>query len=150
MDVLTPEQRSYCMSRIKGKDTSIEVTVRSLLHRRGWRFRKHVKNLPGRPDIVFGGRKVAVFLDGDFWHGRYLSRWEHKLTPKWRHKIAETRRRDARNFRKLRNEGWTVIRIWQSEIERSPDETIRRVEAFLEPGHKRKINRERGAAARDN
>ena len=68
-DNLTPTQRSYCMSRVKGKDTSIERLVRSELHKRGFRFRKHVKTLPGKPDIVFPKAKVAVFVDGDFWHG---------------------------------------------------------------------------------
>lgn len=83
-DNLTPEQRSYCMSRIKGKDTGLEVKVRSGLHRKGMRFRKHVKELPGKPDVVFFRAKVAVFIDGDFWHGYQLASWEHKVSDFWK------------------------------------------------------------------
>ena len=68
-DNLTPEQRSYCMSRIKAKDTGLEVKVRSALHKKGLRFRKNVKELPGTPDIVFKKAQIAIFVDGDFWHG---------------------------------------------------------------------------------
>lgn len=134
-DVLTPQQRSYCMSRIKGKDTSIEVTVRSMLHRKGWRFRKHVASLPGRPDVVFSRMKVAIFVDGDFWHGRRFSKWQYKLTPKWRDKIGENIKRDRRNFRRLRGGGWTVLRLWQSDIEGSPHDAVARIESSLAKGH---------------
>ena len=78
-DNLTPAQRSYCMSRIKGKDTGLELRVRSELHKRGLRFRKHLKELPGKPDIVFTRAKVVVFIDGDFWHGYRFATWEHKV-----------------------------------------------------------------------
>jgi len=127
VDNLTPKQRSYCMSRIKGKDTGLEVRVRSELHRRGLRFRKHVKELPGRPDIVFAGVKVAVFVDGDFWHGYRLPRWEHKLSDFWKKKISRNRERDARNHRKLRAMGWIVIRLWQHELERDFEACIDRI-----------------------
>ena len=72
-DNLTKKQRSYCMSRVKNKDTDIEKIVRSELHKRGYRFRKHLKKLPGTPDIAFTRAKVAVFIDGDFWHGYRFS-----------------------------------------------------------------------------
>lgn len=117
-DDLTPEERSYCMSRVKGRDTGLERLVRSDLHKRGLRFRKHTGKLPGKPDIVFGKAKVVVFLDGDFWHGYRFPQWEKKLPKFWRNKIGETRKRDRRNFAKLRRTGWYVIRIWQHEIER--------------------------------
>jgi len=117
-DDLTLEERSYCMSRVKGRDTGLERLVRSDLHKRGLRFRKHTGKLPGKPDIVFGKAKVVVFLDGDFWHGYRFPQWEKKLPKFWRNKIGETRKRDRRNFAKLRRTGWYVIRIWQHEIER--------------------------------
>ena len=131
-DNLTPEQRSYCMSRIKGRDTGPETLVRSELHRRGFRFRKHLKNLPGKPDIVFTKAKVAVFIDGDFWHGYQFSTWEHKLTEYWKEKISKNRERDATNHRRLRNMGWTVLRLWQHELERDFENSIERIVAALE------------------
>jgi len=117
-DTLTKKQRSYCMSRCKGKDTDLERVVRSELHKRGLRFRKHVRGLPGKPDIVFVQARVVVFLDGDFWHGYRFPQWEKTLPKFWRNKIGETRKRDRRNFAKLRRMGWRVIRIWQHETER--------------------------------
>lgn len=115
-DNLTPEQRRRAMSRVRQKDTDLEIVVRSSLHKQGYRFRKHVKSLPGKPDIVFPRVKVAVFVDGDFWHGYRLSRWEHKLSDFWQKKIARNRERDQKNFRRLRRMGWCVIRIWKHEI----------------------------------
>ncbi len=131
MDNLTQKQRSYCMSRVKGKDTEIEKVVRSELHKRGLRFRKHVKNLPGKPDIVFMKAKVAVFLDGDFWHGYRFPQWEGKLPKFWRKKIGETRKRDQRNFAKLRRMGWRVVRIWEHSIEKDLNGVVRRICAEL-------------------
>ena len=117
-DNLTPAQRSYCMSRVKGKDTALERAVRSELHMRGLRFRKHVRQLPGKPDIVFARAKVAVFVDGDFWHGYRFPVWESTLSPFWKSKISETRIRDQRNFRRLRRMGWRVVRLWEHRLER--------------------------------
>lgn len=125
-DNLTPDQRSYCMSRIKGKDTKLEVRVRSELHKKGLRFRKHVK-LPGRPDIVFSRARVIVFVDGDFWHGYRFPSWKDKLSDFWKKKIAKTRDRDTKNRRKLRKTGWQVIRFWQHEIERDFEGCIERI-----------------------
>ena len=127
IDFLTTEQRSKLMSRVKGKDTSLERSVRSGLHKRGLRFRKHIKKLPGTPDIVFTRSKVAVFLDGDFWHGYRFPTWEHKLQPFWQDKIRTNRKRDQKNFRKLRKMGWQVIRIWQHEVEKDIDACIKKI-----------------------
>ena len=126
-DNLTREQRSYCMSRIKGRDTTLEMRVRSELHRRGLRFRKHVKDLPGKPDIVFSKRRIAVFVDGDFWHGYRFPSWEHKVADFWKKKITGNRERDAKNHRRLREMGWTVIRLWQHQLETDFEECIARV-----------------------
>jgi len=126
-DNLTLEQRSYCMSRVKGKDTGIETSVRSELHRRGLRFRKHVKDLPGKPDVVFTKTKVAVFIDGDFWHGYRFPTWEHKVSDFWKKKISKSRERDTKSHRKLRDMGWTVIRLWQHDLERDFDGSIERI-----------------------
>lgn len=130
-DNLTPEQRSYCMSRIKGKDTKPEVRVRSALHKKGLRFRKHVKELPGRPDIVFSKARVAVFIDGDFWHGYQYSSWENKVSDFWKQKITKTQERDAENSRKLTEQGWLVIRIWQHEIQKDFESSITRIDSVI-------------------
>lgn len=79
-DCMTKSQRSYCMSRIKGKNTGIEKTVFSALRNRGQLFRRHDKSLPGCPDVVFAKERVAVFIDGDFWHGYRFPAWEHKVS----------------------------------------------------------------------
>lgn len=126
-DNLTPEQRRYCMSRIKGKDTRPEVRVRSELHGRGLRFRKHVKDLPGKPDVVFPRAKVAVFVDGDFWHGYRFSSWEHKVSDFWKKKISKNRERDSRNHQMLREMGWKVVRLWQHELEEDFEASIDRI-----------------------
>ena len=138
-DNLTPEQRSFCMSRIKGKDTGLEMRVRSALHRRGLRFRKHVKDLPGKPDVVFRKARVAVFVDGDFWHGYRFPSWEDKVSDFWKKKISKNRERDAANHRKLRQMEWTVIRLWQHEVEEDFDACIDRILAAVR-GHEEKTN----------
>jgi DNA mismatch endonuclease (patch repair protein) len=132
VDHLTPEQRFRAMSRVKLKDGSLEVIIRSELHKRGYRFRKHVKTLPGSPDAVFPKEKVAVFIDGDFWHGYRLPTWEHKLKEFWREKIRENRRRDQKNFRKLRRQGWRVIRVWQHEIKADPESCLIKIISAVE------------------
>ncbi len=115
------------MSRVRSYDTGLEKIVRSELHRRGLRFRKHVKTLPGVPDAVFPKAKVAVFIDGDFWHGYKLPQWEHKLKDYWKEKIKRNIKRDKRNHRKLRYMGWRVIRIWQHEVKIDLDACVQRV-----------------------
>lgn len=127
MDRLTPAQRSYVMSRVRTRDNLLERAVRSELHRKGYRFRTHLKRLPGRPDIVLIRQKVAVFVDGDFWHGYRLPRWESKLQPFWREKILANRRRDLSNFRKLRRRGWRVVRIWEHQIKRDLSSCVQRL-----------------------
>ena len=101
--------------------------MRSELHGRGLRFRKHVKDLPGKPDVVFPRAKVAVFIDGDFWHGYRFSSWEHKVSDFWKKKISKNRERDSRNHQMLREMGWTVVRLWQHELEENFEASINRI-----------------------
>jgi DNA mismatch endonuclease (patch repair protein) len=96
----------------------------SALHHRGLRFRKNVRALPGSPDIVFPSPKVAVFIDGDFWHGYRFPEWEDKVSEFWREKIQKNRQRDKRNFGRLRRMGWQVLRIWQHQIERDLEAAV--------------------------
>jgi len=126
-DNLSPSQRRYCMSRIRTRDTDIEQMVRSELHKRGFRFRKHPKDMPGKPDIVFPRARVAVFVDGDFWHGYRFPAWRDKVSSFWRDKISKNRLRDERTFKKLRRTGWRVIRIWQHEIENDLPRCVQRI-----------------------
>ena len=130
-DNLSVQQRSYCMSRVKNRDTDLERRLRSALQRRGWRFRKHARDLPGSPDLVFRRQRLAIFIDGDFWHGYQFPKWQHRLSAFWQVKIAVNRSRDQRNFRRLRARGWRVIRIWQHQMERDIERCVLRVERAL-------------------
>lgn len=127
-DNMTIEQRSMTMSRIRGRDTKVELAVRRELHRRGYRFRVNAAWLAGKPDVVFTRIKLAVFVDGDFWHGWEFERWGEKLAPYWREKIAGNMARDRRHAAKLRTEGWTVMRIWEHDVEKSLQRCIARIE----------------------
>ena len=127
MDVLTREQRSYNMSRIRGKNTGPELLLRRYLWKSGFRYRLHYK-LPGRPDIVFVARKIAVFVDGCFWHGCPL----HSVRPKtnstfWNTKIQGNIDRDGKNQQLLEQEGWTVLRFWEHDIEKDLDTVTKKL-----------------------
>lgn len=116
------------MSRIRARDTKPELAIRRILHARGLRYRTHVAHLPGRPDVVFGRAKVAVFVEGDFWHGWKFDCWKQGLAPYWREKIERNMRRDAQNLRRLRRDGWKVIRVWEHEIEADAARCADRIE----------------------
>jgi DNA mismatch endonuclease (patch repair protein) len=120
------------MSRVKGKDTGLEVLLRSKLKEAGLNFVIYPKNLPGKPDIAFQEEKIAVFIDGDFWHGYRFPVWEHSLSPFWRDKIGKTRERDKRNFKKLRGMGWRVIRLWQHNIKKDIQSCMNKIVKAIE------------------
>lgn len=126
-DHMTPEQRSRAMKSVKLKDGPLELLIQRELRRAGLRFQRNYKKLKGSPDIVFVKRKVAIFIDGDFWHGWRLPTWEHKLSEFWRLKLRANRVRDQRNFRRLRSANWTVIRLWEHEIRCDPNHCIERI-----------------------
>ncbi|MEQ9244500.1 MAG: very short patch repair endonuclease, partial [Nitratireductor sp.] len=115
-DVLTEKQRSYCMSQIRGRNTGPEMKLRRVLWRAGLRYRLASK-LPGRPDIVFPRQKVAIFVDGCFWHACP----KHRIMPKsnarfWADKIERTVRRDREVNTRLSDLGWTVLRFWEHDV----------------------------------
>jgi DNA mismatch endonuclease, patch repair protein len=116
-DKLSPAQRSYCMSRIRGFNTGIEAAMRDALDKRGIPYQTHIMSLPGRPDFLFARARLVVFVDGDFWHGYRFPIWRKRL-PKgyWRDKIERNRKRDRLNHQKLRRRGWRVIRFWGHDI----------------------------------
>lgn len=126
-DIMSAETRSAVMARIKGRDTGPEQRMEAMLRRLRRRYETHSKDLPGRPDFVFRRAKVAVFVDGDFWHGWRFPAWRLKLSEKWEAKIDANRRRDRRNHARLRRAGWTVIRIWEHQLKRDPDTCLQRV-----------------------
>lgn len=135
-DVLTPEQRAYCMSRIHGRDTKPELNVRRMLHALGYRYRLHVTSLPGKPDLVFPARRKIILVHGCYWH-RHNCRWgrvrAHTNADFWDSKLKENTRRDARICKRLRDQGWQVVVAWecQTRPERREELLVRLVE-FLE------------------
>lgn len=141
-DNLTPEQRSFAMSRMRSTDTRPELAIRKLVTARGLRYRKHPRSVPGRPDLAFPRVKVAVFIDGDFFHGWRFPAWRHALSPYWQAKIERNRQRDTCNFRRLRRSGWRVLRIWQHEIKADARGCADRIERAV-----RERLKERGASA---
>lgn len=130
-DNLTPQQRRRAMQAVKGSNTSLERTVEAELLRLGLKFQRNVADLPGKPDFVFSSEKLAVFVDGDFWHGWRFPQWKHKLTEYWQQKIERTRRRDRLNFQRLRRNGWGVVRIWEHVVSRSVETAIQPIKSHL-------------------
>lgn len=132
MDRLTPQRRSWLMSRIGSRNTGPELAVRSLLHRLGFRFRLHKRDLPGTPDIVLPGRRAVVFVHGCFWHGHACKRlgMPKSRAEYWLSKIDANRRRDIRNRRLLRSRGWRVITVWECEV-KNPEKLSARLTRFL-------------------
>ena len=128
----TRAQRSYNMSRIRGFDTSLEVTVRAELRKTGVRYQKNVMALPGRPDLVFPTRRLVVFIDGDFWHGYRYPTWKGRLPAYWRAKIERNRARDVRNSSKLRRRGWRVLRVWEHQVKRDLAKCVQRIVVALQ------------------
>lgn len=116
---MTPEQRHRCMSNIRGKDTLPELKVRQWLWKHGYRYRLHVKSVPGKPDIVMRTYRTAIFVNGCFWHGHQgcsKFRIPKSNTAFWKDKIERNRKRDIRNYTELHNNGWHVIVIWECQI----------------------------------
>lgn len=131
----TPISRSENMSRIRGKDTSIEIKLRKALWARGIRYQKTCKDVYGKPDICFKGKKIAVFCDSEYWHGKYLS--EGRYIPKtntefWVGKIQKNMERDQQVNTTLEIQGWAVLRFWGEEIDKQLDECIERIVDLLQ------------------
>lgn len=133
-DVHSAAQRSYNMSRIRGKDTKPELIVRSLVHQMGFRFRLHRKDLPGKPDLVLPKYQKVIFVHGCFWH---LHRCRYgKVTPKtnsefWQNKRQGNVDRDRRQRLKLKKSGWSVLTVWECWTKDIEARLIPRLELFL-------------------
>ena len=132
MDRLSAEERASLMSRVKTKHTQPEMLVRSALHRLGYRYALHRKDLPGTPDIVFVSRKKAVFVHGCFWHGHDCSRGKppKSNTEFWVHKIRANQLRDAKALDDLTADHWSSYVIWECEARRQ--EGLSALVAFLD------------------
>lgn len=119
MDNLTPEQRRKNMQNIRSVDTEMEIKIRSELHKHGYRFRKNVKSLPGKPDIVFPKYRTVVFLDSCFWHKCHFHCKIPKTNKKyWIEKLNMNKLRDIKVNKILRNEGWNVLRFWEHQVKK--------------------------------
>jgi DNA mismatch endonuclease (patch repair protein) len=132
-DVFSKEKRSWLMSRVKGRDTKPEILVRSLVHRMGFRFRLHGRDLPGNPDIVLPRYGKVIFVHGCFWHGhRRCLRSKRPTTHKgfWNKKLDQNIERDERFRRMLKRMGWRVLVVWECETRRQ-EKLLRKLEGFL-------------------
>jgi DNA mismatch endonuclease (patch repair protein) len=134
VDTLTAIERSERMGRVRCKDTKPELIVRRLVHSLGFRYRLHDGKLPGKPDLVFSGRRKVIFVHGCFWH-RHGARCPLTRLPKskldfWRPKLEQNRRRDKRNSRSLKAAGWGILIVWECEL-RNRESIKARIMKFL-------------------
>jgi DNA mismatch endonuclease (patch repair protein) len=131
----TTKERSELMRKIKAQDTKPELKLRKALWNLGFRYRKNVKKLPGTPDIVYTKQRLAIFVDGEFWHGH---NWEEKMNSIksnrgfWIPKIERNMQRDQANNQLLSQNGWYVMRFWEHEIKRDFDGCVNRVISYLQ------------------
>src|SRR3712207_6845469 len=136
-EVFSPEKRSAIMSLVRSKNTKPELLVRSLLHRMGYRFRLHRKDLPGSPDMVLPKYRTAIFVHGCFWHqhsGCKKATLPNQNAEFWREKFERNVRRDENAQRRLREMGWRVLVLWECEVKRDADALPARLKAALSAG----------------
>lgn len=135
MDKHTPEQRRKNMQAIKNKDSRIELLLRKELWKRGLRYQKNRTDIFGKPDIVFKGKKIAIFCDSEFWHGY---NWEERKKDFkshqefWIPKIERNMKRDIEVTNKLESEGWTVLRFWGNEIKKETEKCANIIEKAVQ------------------
>lgn len=134
IDTVSKEKRSEIMSHVRSKDTMPEMLVRRLVFSLGYRYRLHDSRLPGKPDLVFAGRRKVILVHGCFWHrheGCALARLPKSRIDFWTRKLAGNRERDERNITALRDLGWGVLVLWECELEQSGSALTARIKAFL-------------------
>ena len=131
-DMFTKQKRSEIMSRIRARNTGIEKRVFSYLKRRRIHFQPHYGRAPGKPDIALPSKKLAVFINGDFWHGYCFSAWSHRIPGEyWRGKIASNIKRDRKHLRALKKQGWRVLKVWGHELLEDPEPACNKIAGFL-------------------
>lgn len=152
MDQLRPEQRSRLMSRVRGKDTAPELSVRAALRKLGIRYRLHAKELPGKPDIVNRKRRWAIFVHGCFWHGHRCGRGRLPTTNVefWKAKIAANQERDRSAISKLRERGWITLVVWECQLKDRANVTgrLQRLTSEIAPNGHRTTKARRDARRR--
>ncbi|MFC1790194.1 very short patch repair endonuclease [Patescibacteria group bacterium] len=135
VDCFDKKKRSQIMSNIRSKDTAPERFLFDLvkpLWQEGYRYRKHYRKLPGKPDLAFVKQKIAVFVDSEFWHGKDYGSWEKRLPKKyWREKIKRNIKRDTEVNQKLKALGWAIIRIWSKELKNEQAKIISKLRKKL-------------------
>jgi DNA mismatch endonuclease (patch repair protein) len=134
VDKISAERRSGNMRQIRAENTAPEILLRRLLHGAGYRFRLHRKELPGKPDMTFPGRRAVIFVHGCFWHQHRACQDGHipgSRTDYWVPKLRRNVKRDMRVRRELRNLGWRVLVVWECEL-KSPEKVLRKAEKFLQ------------------
>ncbi len=130
MDIWTKKKRSKVMSRIRSKNTKPEIILRSLLHKEGYRFRIHRKDLPGKPDIVFPSKKIAIYVHGCFWH--FHKHCPEGRVPKtnskfWSDKLQKNISRDRKHLREIKKHSWLALVFWECEIENKPEKVMKEI-----------------------
>ncbi len=133
MDVFTRRKRSEIMSRIRSKNTGIEKVAFSYLRKQKIYFQKHYSRVPGKPDIAIPSKKIAVFINGDFWHGYKFSVWKKRIPKKyWVSKIQSNIDRDRRSYMALKRMGWKILKIWGHELKENREKACGKIINFFE------------------
>jgi DNA mismatch endonuclease (patch repair protein) len=130
-DIMSKEKRSALMAKVRCKDTDVEKALLRLIKKEKIRGASYQLKMFGKPDITFRRKRIAIFCDGDFWHGRAFSSWEKKLTLFWKKKISRNIKRDKEVNKVLRREGWTVLRFWRKQILKKPEWTLKKIKVAL-------------------
>ena len=131
VDIFTSQKRSEIMSKIKSKNSKAELVLRKALYSLGIRYRIHSSGIIGKPDIAIKKYKLAIFIDGDWWHGRNYDKEYKKYPIFWQEKILKNMERDQSVNDKLKKDGWTVLRFWQKNVEKRHGEVARAVSSEL-------------------
>lgn len=144
MDDMTPDQRHRNMQHIRSKDTQIEVILRKALWHAGIRYRKYYDTLPGKPDIVITKYKIAIFCDGEFFHGKNWNTLKEKLKSStssgyWLKKIDRNIHRDMEVTHEIESMGWTVLRFWGKDIKSDPENCVREVQDVISEKSKKQM-----------
>ena len=133
VDHVSKEKRSEIMSKIRSEETQIEQIVFKYLRKQRVYFQRHYKKAPGSPDIALPRKKIAIFIDGDFWHGWQFSKKKGKLPKKyWLAKIESNIQRDKRNHAKLRRRGWRVLRVWEHRLKNQREKYLKKILEFIQ------------------
>ena len=125
-DVFTPKKRSWVMSRIRSRNTKIDLKMKRILSDTNYKFEMYPKMF-GSPDFVLERKRIAIFCDGDFWHGYRYNEKKKPAKKFWRDKIQDNMSRDKKVSRKLRRDGWSVLRFWEHDIEKNPELCVRKL-----------------------